>query len=161
LQKDDGDKSLPRPGFYTTHHVTLENLKSGKTYTFAIYQGIGKKYIGRLTTAQALSSLPSPNPVYGRVLDKNKKPIVGAMVYLRAKNGSKSSTLLSALTNLSGRWSLDLGNLRTEDFKSAFPTSASTVEEILIYAGTKGTGKATTSPGKDKPWPDLIVTNEK
>src|SRR3989344_8248256 len=41
--KDDGDKTLSRQGFYTTHHITLTNLEPDKTYRYELKQGRHKK----------------------------------------------------------------------------------------------------------------------
>lgn len=156
--KDDGEKNLNRTGFYTTHQITINELTPNKTYQYLIYQGWKKVYQGSFKTAPTLSSLSAPNPVYGRVLSSDKKsPAVGAIVYLQAKTGKNSSALLSTLTNIEGRWSVDLGNLRTKDLKLNFKVSSSSAEQVVVESGTKGKFKATTAFGKDKPWPDIIL----
>lgn len=63
LKKDDSDKGFLRMGFYTTHLVTVENLKAKTGYQYIIYQGWKKVYRGNLLTGSTLLTLPNPNPV--------------------------------------------------------------------------------------------------
>lgn len=157
LHRDDSDSNLPRQGFYTVHHVTVNGLKPSTTYQFKIYQGLWAVRQGQFATGNALSSLASPNPVYGRVLTKDSKPVVGTVVYLRAVTETKKSTLLSTLTNLEGRWSLDVANLRTEDYRDTYRISAKTQEELVVDTGARGRVKSATTPGQDKPWPEIVL----
>lgn len=151
IHKDDGEKSLKRQRFYTTHHVTTGSLAPSKTYYFRIYQGWKKVFQGSFTTNFTPASLPFPEPVYGRVLHADKKtPVVGALVYLQVENQASRSALLSTLTNSEGRWSLDLGSLK--EF-----ISSSSAEKVVVETGGKGKFKATTIFGQDKPWPDIIL----
>lgn len=160
-EKDDGEKSLTATNFYLTHHITIGDLKPNQTYYFRIYQGWKKALQGQFTTGSALSSVNTPNPVYGRVvLSDLKTPIVGALVYLEVQTASASSALLSTLTNTTGRWSLDLANLRTKDLKLAYKVSSRSAEKVFIDTG-KARVKSETQPGKDKPWPNIIVTSNK
>lgn len=155
--KDDGEKKLNRERFYTTHHVTIDGLVSNKTYQYLIYQGWKKMVQGKLTTGPTLASIITPNPVYGRVLSSDKKPLVGAIVYFQADTDKERSALLSTLTNIEGRWNLDLGNLRTRNLKTAFKIASKSAEAVVVEAVNKGKGKAVTTLGKDKPWPDIIL----
>ncbi|MDO8452882.1 MAG: fibronectin type III domain-containing protein [bacterium] len=160
LYKDDGDKNLARQGFYTTHHVTLNNLQPSRIYQYVIKQGRHKQPGGRVQTGQVLESLQNPNPVYGKALTTDKKPLVGAIVYFRISNGQSQSSLLSTLTNLEGGWTIDLANLRTKDLAKPFVVANSSLEEVVIEAGSKGNGKATTTPDKDTPWPDVTLNQK-
>ncbi|MBI2268363.1 MAG: fibronectin type III domain-containing protein [Candidatus Blackburnbacteria bacterium] len=157
LYKDDGDKDLKKQGFYTTHHVTVTNLLPGTTYQFNIYQGAKSVYQGSFFTADSLLGLTTPSPVYGRILGEGKTPIVGAIVYFRAEGTKGKSSLLSALTNIDGRWSIDLGNLRASNLENPFQMSKDVQEEIIVEGGSKGRGKVTASVGEDKPWKDVIL----
>ncbi|MBI4029456.1 MAG: fibronectin type III domain-containing protein [Candidatus Blackburnbacteria bacterium] len=161
VYKDDGDKTLKRQGFYSTHHVTLSGLQPNKTYRYEIRQGRHKLKGGVVRTAKTSETLPSPNPVYGKVLTKDKKPIVGAIIYFRVANGDTKSSLLTTLTNSEGRWSLDLANLRNSDVSKNLSLSSSSIEEIVVEAGSNGSGKATSTIDKDTPWPDIIVKGDK
>lgn len=157
--RDDGERSLKRQGFYTAHHVTISNLSAGKTYKFKIYQGWRSVQNGTFTTNKTLSTATSPNPVYGKVLAKDKKPVIGAIVYFQAKSAEgTASAILSTLTNLDGGWSIDLANLRNADLKTPFQITSDTVQEIVVEVGLRGKVKAQSVVGKDKPWPDIILT---
>lgn len=156
LYRDDGEKNLKRERFYLTHHITVGSLVPNKTYKYLIYQGWKKMMQGSFRTGPILVSIATPNPIYGRVLSVDKKPLVGAIVYLQAETDREKSALLSTLTNLEGRWNLDLGNLRTKNLRTAFKIASKSAEIVVVEAGNKK-GKAITTVGKDKPWPDIIL----
>lgn len=166
--KDDGEKRLKQAGFYTTHHITIAELEPNKTYQFRIYQGWKKQVQGSFTTGTTLQSINTPNPVYGRILTSDKKPIIGAIVYLQvvdeasksAKAKPKRSALLSALTNTEGRWSIDLANLREGNLKQAYLPSKKSQEQIIVEGGIYGRGKANTTINQDNPWPDIVLINK-
>lgn len=155
--KDDGEKLLKKQGFYTTHHVTVEKLDPTTFYYFRIYQGLKNIYQGKFTTGLTLNTLTAPNPIYGRVLTSDKKPVVGAIVYFQEKQESSPSALLSTLTNQQGRWSLDLGNLRSVDLKKIFTSSSKTIKEIVVDAGSKGKVKFATASSQLVPAPDILL----
>ena len=160
--KDDGEKNLGKMNFYSTHKITLDNLNPTQTYNFRVYQGWKKRYQGSFQAGPALQSMNTPNPVYGRILSQDKKPVIGALVYLQAINeATKSakttrSALLSTLTNKEGRWSIDLANLRSFDLKDSYPVGENTTEEIMVDTG-RSRVKASTSTKQDNPWPDVVL----
>lgn len=154
---DDGEKNLGKNGFYATHHITISNLDPQITYKFRIYQKLKAIYEGEFKTASISESPASPSPVYGKVFTSDKKPIVGAIVYFRAENKSNKSNLLSTLTNVNGGWSIDLANLKTADYTKQFVLTDKTIETIVVEAADNGSGKASTTVGKDKPWPDILL----
>lgn len=158
LYKDDGEKNINKVGYYTTHYVTVGSLKPNKIYQFRVYQGLRNVFQGSFSTGSMLANLPSPNPIYGRVLKADgKTPVAGSIVYFQAKEASSSSALLSALTNTEGRWSIDLGNLRTLSYRKNFPMGKKTRELLIIEAGDKGRVKSEAFVGLDKPWPDIVL----
>ena len=162
IYKDDGEKNTKKVGHYTTHRVIVGDLSSQTKYQFRIYQGQKKVFQGEFTTASTLTSLNTPNPVYGRVLDADKKsPIIGAIVYLRVRNSASDSATLSTITNSQGGWSIDLANLRTRDLNSTFKLTRDSKEYIIAEAASKGSVLVETTPGKDKPWPDIILATNK
>lgn len=160
LYKDDGDKNLSRQGFYTTHHITLTDLKPDQNYQYEIKEGRHRAKNGNFRTGQTLSSLQNPNPVYGKAFTKDQKPLVGAIVYFRVKNGQDQSALLSTLTNLEGGWSIDLANLRAGDLSKSFLANNTSIEEVVVEGGSNGKAKATTTIGKDNPWPNILITQK-
>lgn len=154
---DDTDRLTQKIGRYTLHHVALNSLQPNTRYYFKIYTGFHRYGQGSFTTGSTLKTLGSPQPVYGQATDDQKKPVVGALVYLALKNGEKQSALLSTLTNKEGRWQLDLGNARSGDLKNAFPVTAQTQEELVVEAGTRGKGKIVFSLDNDAPAPTIIL----
>lgn len=151
LQKDDGEKLLPGINRYTTHHITIGNLSPAKKYYYRVYQGQKKVFEGQFATKNTQSNLVNPNPVYGRVLKTNRKPVIGAIVYLRIGKEASQSALLSTITNQTGGWSLDLANLGV---------SSAISEQLLVEAGSLGRVKTATDSAHDKPWPDIILSTK-
>lgn len=157
---DDGEKLINKTGFYTTHHVSADNLDPDSKYYFRVYQGLRVVAEGTVITSSTLSSLIAPNPVYGKVQTSQKTPAVGAIVYLTVQNGATASAALSTLSNSQGGWSLDLANLRSKDFKSGFKIASRSAEIVVVEGGHLGKFKAVTKPGKDKPWSDIILSSK-
>lgn len=158
LQKDDGEKNLKQAGFYTTHLITMGNLKPETTYQFRILEGLHQVYQGQFKTGPTLDSLLNPNPIFGKVLRSDKKtPVAGALVYLRTGNDASQSAILTTLTGVNGGWSLDLANLRTKDLTKPLILDKSVKENIIVDAGSLGRVKAQTIPGKDQPWPTILL----
>lgn len=157
IYKDDGDKNKKSQGFYATHHVTVDALRPATAYKYEVYQGWRKVSEGSFTTATILNSINNPNPVYGKVVDAENRPQVGAIVYLTAKNPNGESALYSTLTNNEGRWQIDLANFRTRDLKAPFGLTAETAQEAVVQTGFRGKFKAATNMDNDQPWPDIII----
>lgn len=158
LEKDDGEKDLKTMRLYLTHHVTIGALEEDKTYQFRIYQGLRMVYQGSFKTGPILVSISAPNPVYGRVVKADGKTgEAGALVYLWSQREASKSAFLSTITNTTGRWSLDLANLRSLDFRNGFLLSADTQEILLVDNGKGKKALVETKFGLDKPWPDVVL----
>ena len=156
--KEDLDRNLRKSNYYLLHQTTITNLSKKQTYYFKIFQGLKTAYQGKFTTGESINVLLNPNPVYGTIyLNQQKTPAVGALVYLLVEGKEGKSSVLSTQTNKSGRWSIDLANLRTLNLKDVYQIASNSSEQLIIEAGKKGKGKAKTTFGKDKPWPDLIL----
>lgn len=80
------------------------------------------------------------------------------LIYLQAQNEGTKSATLSTLTNREGRWSLDLGNLRTSDLTKGFSINSKTEEVIIAQIDANNRFKAQTKSGFDQPWPDIILS---
>lgn len=158
---DDGDKGLKNLKFYTTHHVTVGELKPNTKYYFKIYQGAQKVHSGEFATGPTLASSTTPNPVYGRVIKADKTPVAGAIVYFQAGQGETLSSLLSTLTNAEGRWSVDLANLRVQDLQKDYEATEDGTAKIVVEGGARGSAKHAGNFSGKNPMPDIIVTGNK
>lgn len=156
LQRDDGEKHLPRQKFYRTHQITIVHLSASRGYYFRIYQGFRKAYEGQIFTGPVLSFINNPNPVYGRILGAKRQPQPGVLVFLTVTGARGKSAVLSTMTNKEGRWSLDLGNLRSSDLKEAYRLAQKDLETVVLSDGLKK-ASAKAIAGHDKPWPDLVL----
>lgn len=154
---DDGDKGLANPKFYTTHHVTIGDLKPNAKYYFKIYQGVQEVHSGEFTAGPTFASSATPNPVYGRIIKADKTPVAGAIVYLQEGQGETLSSLLSTLTNAQGGWSIDLANLRTQDLQKNYEAAQSEAMEIAVEGGARGRGGVKVSAESKAPLPDIVI----
>lgn len=155
---DDRDKTLRQTQKRKTHYITFSNLTPNTHYKIRIYQGLIGIYDQKVTTGSSLTVF-SPNPVYGKVLKSDRKsPAEGVIVYLRVAEASKSSALLSTLTNAEGRWSIDLSNARIRNLSKPFKISVkSTFERAVLDDGSGKRYKLIVKVGKDKPWPTIVL----
>lgn len=162
LHKDDYDKQSLILGKYATHYVTIPNLEPNREYKYRIYEGIKKVFEGRFVTIAPTSALPAPDPVYGTVyLSDGQTPAPGIMVYLRIASNDIYSGTLSALTNPSGKWSIDLSNLRSIDLKESFVRNPDKyVAQVMVEGGTLGRFKIAADQSTMRPFPNILLKSQ-
>jgi len=159
-----------------THHVTIEGLTPETTYYFRIGSGFvmpvakgsdGKGFTA-FTTGSTLNALYAPDPVYGKVLDEEGKPLDEGIIYLSIYNKDEDfSALLSTIMNETGGYSLDIANARYAYIEQAgkttedvFTSSDAVVEIIRVVAGSDYVPKTfTILPDQDQPVGDVILPN--
>ncbi len=159
VARDDRDEMANETGNFTTHHVTLYNLKPATTYQFQIFsagQAYGKD--GRyhqVTTAPALTSPSPPSDVaYGTVNNQAGSPAEGAIVYLSLPG----ATAQSALVKASGNWVIPLNLARSEDLSGyAQYDKQVTVLDIIVQGGGLGTATAMATTRNDSPVPTITL----
>ena len=164
---------------YTTHFVVLRNLDPSTTYYYQVVAG-GEVYtkdkdgsnFPEAKTWDTFEEMGTPDPMYGKVVDKNGKPVKDAIVYVyvtKAKNGDLTdfantivSDTLSTLTGENGTWTIDKANLRlSNDGKrfgnvTGFDDISITVQinpHLMWNINTKG--------DKLSPVPTIITEEEK
>lgn len=158
IYKDDDEKGTPTVGRYLTHSVTIGKLKPDTTYQYRIYQGLRYVYEGEFKTTTSLSDISTPNPVYGQILSAEDKPVAGALVFLRVASSINShSSVLSTLTNINGRWSIDLSSLRSSDLSGPFTPSDKSTYEVIVESVNKGKFKSATTSAYLKPYPTILL----
>lgn len=149
----------------TVHVVTVRNLLPSTTYTFDLISGSsvdansGAHY--RVTTGPTLP-LVAPDAIIGRMRPAAGTPDTDAYVVVTAQSatGVSSAPITSLIPAMyAGNWSLDLGNLRTQDQSSAFPIDDTTVLTVDGYGGTALMAKGTTTVASARAGaPDLILS---
>jgi len=149
----------------TVHVVTVRNLLPSTTYTFDLISGSsvdansGAHY--RVTTGPTLS-LGAPDTIIGRMRPTAGTPDTDAYVVVTAQSatGVSSAPITSLIPAVNaGNWSLDLGNLRTQDQSSAFPVDDTTVLTVDGYGGTALLAKGTTTVVTARVGaPDLVLS---
>lgn len=159
VARDDRDEITGETGSFTTHHVTLYNLKTRTTYQLQIFsagQAYGKD--GRyhqVTTAPALtSSLPPSDVAYGTVNTQAGSPAEGAIVYLSLPGAIPQSALVKA----SGNWVIPLNLARSEDLSDyAQYDKQVTVVDIIVQGGALSTATAMATTRNDSPVPTITL----
>ncbi len=150
---DERDQLSGKTGKFLTHHVTLKGLNANTQYFFQIGSGTniftnnGQSF--QQTTAQSSATTPPANDVaYGSVLDQNKNPAEGVIVYFSIGNTIPQS----ALTKSSGSWVIPLNLAYASDLSGYSPYDRqASIEEIFVQGGSKGTATAVTLTKNDSP----------
>lgn len=142
---------------YTTHMVTVRNLKPETAYTFTIlsngspHVNNGKPY--EIKTGTAITGLGTGiEPAYGQITAQNGLPLEGALVYLTPENGQT----LSTITKSSGTWVIPLNLVRTEDLSRYIP-NAERINESLVIRSAEGESTALTDTLNDNPVPVMTI----
>jgi len=156
---DDRDQVTGETGSFTTHYVTLINLKPDTDYYYKIGSGgrtfptQGEPYEAKSApVAQGL--LPPSDVASGTVSKSDGTPAEGVVVYLTMANTSP----LSALVRSSGSWLIPLNTARTTDLISfAEYDKEAQVIDILVEGGSQGHSSVITTTKNDNPVPPVTL----
>ena len=156
LKRDVRDQGKTAQEKLFTHFVLIDNLKPETKYYFKIVSsGSSFDNSGKLFEVQTgpVKVPPDNDIAQGKIIDANKEPVKGAIVYLSLAN----TVTQSALTDSDGNWIIPLSTARSSDLTnfSNYDRSAQ-VEEIMVQ-GNKETASATLTSGNDNPVPDIIL----
>lgn len=92
----------------TSHHVSLSGLKPETNYRFLVRNGVFFKLISARTDKVSQTVPALPNPAYGQVLlEDGISPAKSVNVFVEINGQPKS-----AITNDTGGWSIDLGDIK-------------------------------------------------
>lgn len=142
---------------YTTHSVTVRNLKPQTLYRFHILSD-GKSYqnndaLYTTTTAPTIGGVGTAlEPAYGQIVLPTDKPADGAIVYLMPEGGQTLSTIVKS----SGSWVIPLHLVRTKDLSSYVPNQER-INESLIVRTAEGEATALTDTLNDNPVPIMTI----
>jgi hypothetical protein len=157
--KDDRDQLSGKSGNFSTHHVTIRDLKPALTYYFKIVSG-GNIYDNNGAVFQTNTAPVSQNPAlendvaYGTVIDQNGAPVEGAIIYLTLPDAVTQSTL----TKNSGSWVIPLNLTRSSDLSTyGNYDRETTIEEILVQGLPGTTATVITITKKDSPIPAITL----
>lgn len=157
--RDDRYKLTNQIGSFTTHHVTLENLKPNTIYQFQIgsggssYDNNGQNY--KITTAPKLTgTLPPSDVAYGVVNNQSGTAAEGTIVYLSLPGVTPQSTLVKN----SGNWVIPLNLSFSESLSSyAQYDKQVTIAQILVQGENQGTATAVVTTKNDSPVPTITL----
>jgi len=156
---DDRDQLSGETGAFTTHYVTLVNLKPSTTYYYKIgsegkvFPTQGQPYESQ--SAMVAQGLLPPSDVASGIVSKpDGTPAEGAIVYLSMANTSP----LSVQVKSSGSWLIPLNTARTTDLNSftEYDKEAQVID-IFVEAGDSGHSSAVTTTKNDNPVPPITL----
>lgn len=142
---------------YTTHIVTFRGATAGTSYDVTILSD-GKKSLDgdkpyTIRTAPTLTTTSGNlEPAYGTIINADKSPVQGALVYVTL-DGSQT---LSTITKPSGTWLVPLNLIRTKDLTSYLPIT----ERMNVNITVMGNGLSTTAITdtlNNSPVPDMML----
>lgn len=152
-----GQNAQSTSSSYTTHAVTVRNLKPATLYRFSIvsngssYTNNGKPF--EIHTAPIIPGVGTGiEPSYGQVSLPNGSPLEGAIVYVTLENGQT----LSTLTKSSGTWVIPLNLTRYSDL-SKYIVQAERINESIIIRANEGESTALTDTLNDNPIPAMTI----
>ncbi|MBN2100899.1 fibronectin type III domain-containing protein [Candidatus Dojkabacteria bacterium] len=154
LALDDRDESSGSTERRTTHYVTISNLESQMSYAFVIGSGSksykdseGDPFSFETAAAASSGSVPTPDPVYGSITNGGSQ---SAIVYVTLAESGEKSSPVSALTNDSGNFEIDLSHVQNSSLSSAFEYDDSTELTFFAQGGDKGGAVLRTSVGESE-----------
>lgn len=151
------DQDTTTQGKYTSHSVTFRGAQADTTYDVTILSD-GKKNLDgdkpySVHTAPSLTSVSGNlEPAYGIIINADKTPVQGALVYLTL-DGSQT---LSTVTKPSGTWLIPLNLIRTQDLTGFLPTT-DRMDVHITVAQNGTTTTALTDTLNDSPVPDMML----
>lgn len=148
----DQDKQAQK----TVHHVTLSNLKEGKTYSFKI--GSGKQTFdqnGKPWTQKTPGKMPARTAELVSGIVKNEAGLAagGAIVYITLQTASP----LSGVTDSSGQYSLSLASLRSTDLSSFARYDGNSVLSVFVQGENGKVSSAQVTVNSAKPVPAITL----
>lgn len=123
---DDRDKKSGIKKKYASHHITIHNLKANTEYSFSLVSE-GKEFTDPKYTVRTgsviVSSPPAQNPLFGKVLLPDGQNASDTLVTAT----TKSSQLLSSVTDQKGEFIIPTNSLRNQLFNEYFKLSNDSV----------------------------------
>lgn len=156
LARDKRDIFDQQINKYTTHWAQVVGLTPGRQYFFYIrsdnqqYDDAGKPY-AVTTASEAMSPSSSGKTAYGTVKGATGEVIEGAVVLVKADGVAP----LSTLSDVQGKWSINLAGARSSDVNSPAQVSDATVVNVRVQGGSGGNTTARMSYGQLSPVADL------
>jgi len=154
---DQRDQGGNQTNDYFTHYITVNNLQPKTQYSFTIFSG-GKPYKDKSLQVQTAPPNSTPPPeadlAFGIILDQQKKPMSGVLVFLSIAN----ATPLSSITNESGNWSISLGTAYKKDLSGFISYNKNNqIIEITAIATPNLNATAITNTANDHPVPPITI----
>jgi hypothetical protein len=150
---------------YETHYFVIDSLSPQSEYGFLINssgewygrEGKGQKKYKVKTASVYSGAPPEAKLAFGSVVDRNKEPAGGVLVYLEIPGIAP----LSSLTSSSGNWVIPLAFAFNPSLSApADYQEGDTAETILVNGGSKGISKVFNFTKDNKPVPPIVLGSD-
>ncbi|PIS09306.1 hypothetical protein COT75_02255 [Candidatus Beckwithbacteria bacterium CG10_big_fil_rev_8_21_14_0_10_34_10] len=150
---DSRDQQSGKTEERQTHYVNLKNLNPQKNYYFKIGDGEEKS----ISTGPKLTKIKEAKTISGKILNPDKSPAKGTIVYLSSANINS----LSALTDNNGRFTIFINQARVKDLTeyASFDVDAS-ILKFEAQNGDKKTSAVILTKNAFPAIPDLILDHQ-
>ncbi len=158
---EDAKKGI-KTNSHTLHYVNLTSLNPNQDYWVGIYIGWNRvKTLKIHTTPKIVNKNPS-EMIGGRVFGPDKKTkVAGVNIFYQAEFGATQSAILSTVTDKTGTWKLDIGNLMDQNLNAFFPIKEGVKQTVIFDAGGVGNYKLSTRSAQLKHWPNAVLKGNK
>jgi hypothetical protein len=143
---------------YSTHSVSIKDLKPNTTYDITVLSG-GKKFPAKdvpytVGTGPTIKDTTGAGfePSYGMVKTSEGKPAIGGLLVVTLEESQPLSTLITP----SGSWIIPLNFIRSKDLSRYVPVQNKMTETITVYYDTEKT-ESITDTDNDAPVPDMTL----
>jgi hypothetical protein len=156
---DDRDQQDGTPKPYSTHHITVKNLKANTQYYFSIIADdkifLDEEIPFSVKTLSPLMQSPSAqSPIVGKVVTSSGAPSGDIIVFLVGE----TTQPYSVLSKKDGSYVMPLNAIRTKDLTAY--AKLSDVEPLsMLFVGTNETATATLFPTQINPVPQVTLSN--
>lgn len=141
-----------------THSITLHDLEPHTTYYYVIatngslYGQNGSTPIAITTAANALHKSIA-NTIFGKVVTRDGKPVVDALIYIETEEMSPISTK----TDKDGGWVVALSNARSKDLSSFIELTPENIITLKIIDGKGLTRDESLQVSEAKPTQNILL----
>jgi hypothetical protein len=154
------DRTVTGNELFTTHSVTARGLTSQTLYTVEIIpQGRGSASESfAVTTFPAIQNGSNQlGPTYGTVIQTDKNPAEGALIYLTLPGSQTLSTIVKS----SGSFLIPLNLIRVEDGNQFYSADQERIPITITVLSETATSTIKTTTEQDAPIPDITIGEDR
>jgi hypothetical protein len=177
------DYTVKKAGEYYVHHVTVSGLEPEGEYKFRVGNGFRNwrapvrgadletidEFVEEekfeVKTFTERENINAPDPTYGKITSKQEpdSEVDDAILFMYIETVGRKSHVMSAPTNETSGWYVDLSNGRWRDDGSPVSNLSEEIDNEIIFveAGVKGRSTVAANPlSQDAPAKTFQITKE-